>query len=100
MERLFSQNYPTLLLAQSPAWIGVGGLFLLFSLCFLGVHLTKIAINGWCLYDEKPREAPPEQVPERKTEPPQSPAPIYYIVEKKRRRSKTSYGEPKEIRFK
>lgn len=85
----------------------------MFTLCFFGVHIAKIAMRGWRVYDEtaasktdeKSPDNSPEKTPvksaEQKTDSAQNtPEPVYYIVEKKRRRSKASYGEPKEIRFK
>ena len=106
MELILSQN---LLFSLSHALLtsavqGFGGTILLFSLCFLGVHLAKIAVRGWRVYDgTQDNKAPdnPEQSPESKADTKTTvPEPSYYIVEKKRRRSKPSYGDPKEIRFK
>ena len=81
----------------------VGGAFcilFLFALCFVCVHLFKYAEIGW-KHRKKPAEPPP--LPE-KTEKEKAPAPpqepIYYIVERKKRRAKSSYSEPKEIHFK
>ena len=103
MELLLSQNHllspiPILL---APALQGFGGSILLFALCFLGVHIAKFTVRGWRIYDGTTASKPPEKPSEPKTETKQTPPePIYYIVEKKRRRSKASYGDPKEIRFK
>ena len=88
---------------------GFGNALLLFSLCFISVHLAKIAARGWRLNggneEEKSSNPPAENKSENKSEskteskqPPQDV--VYYIVEKKRRRSKPSYGEPKQIHFK
>ena len=42
-----------------------------------------------------------EEKPEEKKAPPEKQAePIYYIVERKTRRAKPAYGEPKQINFK
>ncbi len=77
----------------------LGGLYLLilFGLCLGGVvgfkHFRRSLRNA--------RENPPEE----KTQPPQqntpAPAPkeVYYIVEKKRARSKPSFSQPKKIHF-
>lgn len=84
----------------------------MFTLCFFGVHIAKIAARGWRIYDgttnktdgktpDNSSEKTPAKNAEQKTDDAQTPPePVYYIVEKKRRRSKASYGEPKEIRFK
>ena len=72
-----------------------GALWLVFllALCFVGVHIVKIA--------QAKKKKPPEPKNESKAEEPPSPQePIYYIVEKKQRRAKAKYGEPKEIHFK
>ncbi|MBR4942747.1 MAG: hypothetical protein IKZ28_01840 [Clostridia bacterium] len=82
---------------------GKGFIFtiLLFLFCFLGVITVNLAKLGWEY--EKQRTTPP---PPPKSNPPQSekpkeePAPVYYIVEKKTRRAKASYSEPKQIHFK
>ena len=75
---------------------------LLLTLCLFGVHFTLLARLGMIYRtkqketnkqknDEKEKSAPTEKTPQE---------PIYYIVERKQRRTKSSYGEPKEIRFK
>lgn len=70
----------------------------LFGFCFFGIHLLKLARLGWNKLGGEPPK-PEEKKEEKKTPaPPQEP--IYYIVERKTRRAKSSYGEPKEIRFK
>ena len=105
MELLLSQNYiyPLSNTILAPCLQGFGGTLLLFALCFLGVHVAKIAVRGFILYDGANRETEKANsaITQPKTEQkPSTPEPIYYIVEKKRRRSKSSYGAPKEIRFK
>ena len=84
---------------------GIFCLILLFLFCFLCVHLIKFAQIGWKHQNKQP-EKPTDNTAE-KTEnkenkaPAQNPQePIYYIVEKKTKRAKSSYGEPKQIRFK
>jgi hypothetical protein len=86
---------------------GVIGIFwsiLLFALCFFGVHIAKLAHLGQ-LY----RKNPPPEKDDKPTSPPAEPEkkapapaqePVYYIVERKKKRAKPQYGEPKEIRFK
>ncbi|MDE5721957.1 MAG: hypothetical protein K2I30_04360 [Clostridia bacterium] len=73
-------------------FIGILYLFLTFVICFILVHLIKLAHMGLKSTKKKP-EPPPEKKPEPK------PEPVYYIVEKKRSK-KASYSEPKEIKFK
>ena len=104
MELLLSQTFTSHLLL-SPLMRGFGNALLLFSLCFIGVHLAKIAARGWRLNGGNEQGKTPEPSAENKSEskteskqPPQDV--VYYIVEKKRRRSKPSYGEPKQIHFK
>ncbi len=71
----------------------LGGLYaaiLLFA-CFVLVHILKLARIGYRarrnLPAEKPKETPP------------APEPVYYIVEKKKKRAKAAYSEPKRISF-
>lgn len=74
-------------------------LILLFSLCFLGVHILKLTLLGAdTLHTATP--PPKEEEKQEKKAPATSQEPIYYIVERKTRRAKSSYKEPKEIRFK
>lgn len=70
-------------------FMGILYLFLTFLLCFILVHMVKLAFLGI-----KSLKKPPE--PEIKPAP--KPEPVYYIVEKKR--AKKSYSPPKEIEFK
>lgn len=73
-------------------FIGILYLFLTFFICFILVHLIKLAYLG-ILSVKKPTEPPKaEEKPTPKAEP------VYYIVEKKR--SRKSYSNPKEIEFK
>ena len=77
----------------------VRGLFwaiFLFGFCFFGIHILKLAQVGWSSTHKK--EPPQEKEEEKKTPAPQEP--VYYIVERKTRRAKPSYSEPKQIRFK
>ena len=90
-------TYQNLLLA-SPI-VGVIWIVLLFALCFFGVHILKLARIGW----EAPKTPLKEEKKEEKVEEKKALAtqePIYYIVERKTRRAKSSYTEPKQIRFK
>lgn len=73
-------------------FIGILYLFLTFLLCFILVHLIKLAYIGI-----KSLNAPEPKEETKKPAP--APEPVYYIVEKKRAR-KASYSEPKEFKFK
>jgi hypothetical protein len=75
-------------------------LFVFFGFCFCGVHLFKLARLGAENFRKK--EPPPskDEQPKEKEKAPASQEPIYYIVERKTRRAKSSYKEPKQIRFK
>ena len=90
------------LLLSAQAVGGFFALLFLFAFCFFGVHILRYAKIGWEL-QEKPSAEPPktEEKPEEKAPAsPPSQEPVYYIVEKKQRRAKPRYSEPKEIRFK
>ena len=69
---------------------------LLFLVCFVSVHTLLLARVGW-EYNRKKATPPPKE--EEKTAPVEK-EPIYYIVERKTKRAKASYGEPKQINFK
>ena len=73
-------------------FLGILYLFLTFVICFILVHLIKLAYIGLVSTRKKP-EPPQKEKPEPK------PEPVYYIVEKKRPK-KASYSSPKEIQFK
>ncbi|MBE7068572.1 MAG: hypothetical protein E7381_04645 [Clostridiales bacterium] len=80
---------------------GVLFLTLLFLLCFALVHIARLVAFGQKY--RKERNAPPAEPqktpPPEKKAPPQAEEPIYYIVERKKR-TKSTYGEPKRINFK
>ncbi len=65
---------------------------LLFLLCVIVVHLVKLAKLG---YRTRGKRLPPEppKVEER-------PEPVYYIVERKKKRARAEYSEPRRIHFK
>lgn len=75
---------------------------LLFVFCLVGVQIALFAQIGWEHQHntdhaaEKNKQEPPKE--EKK--PPENKEPIYYIVERKTKRAKASYGEPKQINFK
>ena len=73
-------------------YIGILYLFLTFAVCFILVHLIKLAIIGIRSVRKKPEPPKAEEKPAPK------PEPVYYIVEKKKTRK--SYSNPKEIQFK
>lgn len=109
MNIFLSVFYPYTLLTSSVG-LGILWLVLLFVLCLIAVHVARLVKLGWA-YSTTPQkpssETQEKSVKEEKTAPaePQKPSqpaqePIYYIVERKKKRSKASYGEPKEIRFK
>ncbi|MCD8373142.1 MAG: hypothetical protein LUD27_07575 [Clostridia bacterium] len=79
-------------------FLGLLYLVLLFICCFFAVHFVKLAVIGLKSIRKKPE---PKPEPKEKKEPkPKEPQPVYYIVEKKRSRSKATYSQPKEIQFK
>lgn len=66
--------------------------FFLLILCVILVHGIKLAIVGYRTLGKKlPPESPKE--------PEKTPEPVYYLVERKKKRSKTEYSEPKQISF-
>ena len=82
--------------------LGFQGLFwtlLLFALCFGGIFLVELAKLGWT-YRNEPLPQSEEKKEKTPAEKPQEP--IYYIVEKKKRKSKNGYeySEPQPFTFK
>lgn len=75
--------------------VGALSLILLFALCFLLIHTIKLIRLGW----QTQRKQPPAKEKAEEKAPAPTQEPIYYIVERKRR-TKSSYGEPKRINFK
>ncbi len=76
-----------------------GGLWLilLFLFCFFGVHLIKLARLGWSQTKAPPSEPKPES---KEKQAPAKQEPVYYIVERKKRAPKSSYGPPQPFSFK
>ena len=71
---------------------------ILFAFCFLSVYVVQLAHIGWKQQHTPP---PPEEKPkEEEKKPSENREPIYYIVERKTKRAKPTYGEPKQINFK
>ena len=97
-------KYPNCLLISLPTQ-GFLCLLFLFAFSFFCVHLVKLALLGAeSLQKTTSEPSEPPKPPERKEEKtaptPQAQEPVYYIVEKKTRRPKSSYSEPKQINFK
>lgn len=91
----------TLLISSA---FGIFWLVLLFVLCFVCVHVLRLARMGQAYRkSERPTSQPPPQPTkpndEKKNSQEKDVAPIYYIVERKKR-VKSNYSEPKQIRFK
>ena len=76
---------------SSSILLGSVGVLLLFLISFLSVHTPTLLQKLSKKEAEKPEEAPPQNTEVE---------PIYYIVEKKKKRVKESYSKPKQIRFK
>ncbi|MBQ7322972.1 MAG: hypothetical protein IJW96_00205 [Clostridia bacterium] len=74
----------------------------LFLFCFGGMYVVELIKLGWLYQYNPPPDTNKEEVKTEKEKAPASNAqePIYYIVEKKKRRPKTDYGDPKPFRFK
>ena len=76
---------------------------LLFLVCFFGTHVIILARLGWEYQHRNvtlTAEKNEEKTEEKKAPPEKQAEPIYYIVERKTRRAKSTYGEPKQINFK
>ena len=100
----------------SAAASGAFWLILLFVVSFLAVHTVRLAKIGWNY--QKRHVTPPEKSsaekrgsePARRDPPAKEtseapaaekpPEPVYYIVERKKRRLRETYSPPKEIKFK
>ena len=74
---------------------GEGAVYTIFLLlfCVIVVHGIKLAHIGYRTLFKKLPPSPPKE-PEKKVEP------VYFIVEKKKKRAKAEYSEPKRIQFK
>jgi hypothetical protein len=93
---LSSQVYSLLSVAQSVG--GFFGVVLFFGLCFFAIHIVRYFKLS--LQEKHPAPPPPEEEKREEKAPAPPQEPIYYIVERKQRRAKPKYSEPKEIRFK
>ncbi|MBR2441639.1 MAG: hypothetical protein IKB20_01000 [Clostridia bacterium] len=73
---------------------------LLFLLCLAGVHIARLAQMGWEYQSQKRKPDEKTPPPPEKKAPAEKPQePIYYIVERKTRKAKPTYSEPKPIQF-
>ena len=86
--------------------LGIFWIAFLFAFCFLFVHTARLAKIGrhyqkqaLAKKSEEQKQEPEEKTDKEKPSPQTEREPVYYIVEKKRR-AKTSFSQPKEIRFK
>lgn len=96
------------LLSASQVWGGVATI-LLFVVCFVAVHAVKLSTKGYTLYKKERQDTPAPKEEKTAAEPArtekqsarrETPAPVYYLVEKKRVRKKApEYAEPQRIRF-
>lgn len=65
----------------------------LLILCVILVHGIKLAIIGYRTLGKKQTQDPPPKEQEK------APEPVFYLVERKKKRSKTEYSDPKQISF-
>ena len=79
----------TLLSVQSQGFLWC---FLVALLCTIAVHGLKLAALGYRSLHRKPPPEPPKQ-------PEKEPEPVYFLVERKKKRTKAEYSEPKQINF-
>ena len=70
---------------------GCFGIVILFIISFIAVHTPSVLQKLSKKEDEKP---PVKEEPKKEIEP------VYYIVERKKKRIKQSYSDPKQIHFK
>ena len=68
-------------------------LVLIFLICIVIVHCGKLIYIGYRALGKK---MPPPK-PKKKTE---KSEPVYFIVERKKKRAKAEYDEPRRIQFK
>lgn len=71
---------------------GAGYLFTVFLFCVIVVHVVKLARIGYRTFRKK---LPPQQPEPHEPKP----DPVYFIVERKKKRAKSEYSAPKEIKF-
>ena len=66
---------------------------IIFLFCVIVVHAVLLARIGYRTLQKKLPPEPPKEAPK----PTES---VYYIVEKKKKRAKSQYDDPREIKFK
>lgn len=88
----------TFLVVTSPI-VGCISLVVVFALCFVSVHLLRLARLGR-IYQKQQKQAVQMKTDEKQNSPDKKPEePIYYIVERKRK-VKSNFSTPKQIHFK
>lgn len=98
INRLYNAGMDILLL--STPVLGMLWTIILFLICFIGTHVAILAQVGWDVQRQNNKPKAEEKTEEKKATPEKQAEPIYYIVERKTRRAKPTYGEPKQINFK
>ena len=100
MQTKYTVLMTTSILSVSP-FIGFLWLGALFIVCFIVIHVARLARLGRRYQKlQNAQPAPPKEPPKEKTPPEhKQEEPIYYIVERKKR-VKSTFTEPKQIRFK
>jgi hypothetical protein len=90
----------TRILSVSP-WIGCLWLGVLLTVCFAAVHVARLACLGRRYQKQQNAHTTTSNEPPKEKTPPvqKQEEPIYYIVERKKR-VKSTFTEPKQIRFK
>ncbi|MGN0823177.1 MAG: hypothetical protein ACI4NG_05330 [Candidatus Gallimonas sp.] len=71
---------------------GAVWLILLFLLCVILVHGVKLARIGHRTLRKKLPPEPPKPTEEKRE-------PVYYLVERKKKRAQSQYASPREIKF-
>ena len=67
---------------------------MLYIACYVFICMVRLAVQGFkSMQKDRAEQTPAEE--EKKNEP----QPVYYIVEKKKARSKATYSPPREIKF-
>ena len=91
-------NFYACILSSNGASLGFLWIVVGFLLCFALVHAVVLIKIGWKSLGEDERGDEEEKSPpEQKSE---SVDPVYYIVEKKRKRPRGKYSKPREFEFK
>lgn len=71
-----------------------GFLWFLFLglICLIVVHGIKLAVIGYRTFGKKLPPTPPKQ-------PEKTPEPVYFLVERKKKRAGKEYSQPRQINF-